>query len=461
MKAAIMAAGEGSRMRSALGASVFSKLLFPLLGVPIIERVILAAKRAGIKEFVVVTGYRGEEIKRYLGEGTKLGVKIQHAFNQQWLKGNAYSLLAARPFLNPGERFFLFMGDHIFEPALLNAFSEHVIDRVAKCSISDERKDLHFLAVEAYPPKELDLEEATKVLSAGEKITALGKGLKNLNGIDAGMFNFDYSIFDVLEKELEDSDGSLSSALQPIIKNENLEAFSFRDYFWQDIDNYRDLQQARRRLLKNLVSEKDGVVSRYFNRRLSLAISSRLSRFSVTPNMISLVSFFSCLLSAFLFILGHSLAGGLIAQLASVIDGVDGEIARLKFLESPFGAYLDSILDRYADAVLIGGIVAGSLLAGVASPLFVLLAGFLALTASPFSMLAKEKYTNLTGREYNPLELEGSLSYLPINRDGRLAVIMVGGVLNQLLLTLILLAFLSNLQVIIRLIVVRKHLSTC
>ncbi|MGI6097415.1 MAG: sugar phosphate nucleotidyltransferase [Dethiobacteria bacterium] len=457
MKAVVMAAGEGSRMRSALGASSASKLLYPLLGLPIIERVILAAKRAGIKEFIVVTGYRGEEIERQLGEGRKLGVKIQYAFNQHWPQGNAYSLLSARPFINPGERFFLLMGDHIFEPSLLSSFAEHVAARTAEPSIRHNNKCLHFLAVDSAFCQGLDLDEATKVFFVGKRITSLGKGLQQFNGVDAGVFNFDYSIFFSLEKMIQKSDGSLSSALQIVIEKGKFEAFFFKGYFWQDIDNHSDLQQARHKLLTNLVSEKDGVVSRYLNRRLSLAITSRLSHFGVTPNTISLASFSFCLLSAFLFVRGQNLAAALLAQLASVIDGVDGEIARLKFQESAFGSFFDSILDRYADAILIGGISAALLIKGAASPSAVLLAGFLALTASPFSMLVKEKFVNLTGREYNSFELEGYLSYFPVNRDGRLAIIMLGGLFNQLLGTLILLAILSNLQVVYRFVILRKY----
>jgi phosphatidylglycerophosphate synthase len=261
-----------------------------------------------------------------------------------------------------------------------------------------------------------------------------------------------------LEKEIEKTDGSLSSVLQPIIRQGHLGAFIFKDYFWQDVDNYSSLRLAKRGLLQNLRSKKDGVVSRYGNRRLSLAVTSFVSRFPITPNVLSLFGFSICLCSAFLFARGYPLVGGLLAQLASVIDGVDGEIARLKFNESPFGAYFDSLLDCYADAAIIGGMVAGSLLEGTA-PLPVLLAGFMALTASPLSMLAKEKYTNLTGREYNPFKVEGFLGYLPVNRDGRMAIIMFGGIFNQLLPTLILLAVLTNMQAVIRLVVLRRHFS--
>ncbi len=45
----------------------------------------------------------------------------------------------------------------------------------------------------------------------------------------------------------------------------------------------------------------------------------------------------------------------MVAQVASIIDGCDGEIARLKRLESDFGAWFDAVLERYADAFLLFG----------------------------------------------------------------------------------------------------------
>jgi len=43
----------------------------------------------------------------------------------------------------------------------------------------------------------------------------------------------------------------------------------------------------------------------------------------------------------------------MLAQISSIIDGCDGEIARLKFQTSEFGGWYDAILDRYADAFLL------------------------------------------------------------------------------------------------------------
>ena len=49
--------------------------------------------------------------------------------------------------------------------------------------------------------------------------------------------------------------------------------------------------------------------------------------------------------------------GGMLAQLASIVDGCDGEIARLKHSQSEFGGWFDAVLDRYADAVLLFGLM--------------------------------------------------------------------------------------------------------
>ena len=53
------------------------------------------------------------------------------------------------------------------------------------------------------------------------------------------------------------------------------------------------------------------------------------------------------------FAAGQPLLGGVAMHLASVLDGSDGEIARLKRLESPFGQFLDATLDRYTDSVML------------------------------------------------------------------------------------------------------------
>jgi len=55
--------------------------------------------------------------------------------------------------------------------------------------------------------------------------------------------------------------------------------------------------------------------------------------------------------------MGYALAGAVMIQISSIVDGCDGEVARLKYMESRFGDFLDAVLDRYADGFILLGIL--------------------------------------------------------------------------------------------------------
>ncbi len=103
-----------------------------------------------------------------------------------------------------------------------------------------------------------------------------------------------------------------------------------------------------------LVKPTDGPVSRYINRRISLIITCFLINhgFKPSPNKITLFTAFTGLLSAIIVYL-NPLIGGLFVEFASIIDGVDGEIARLTGKTSKYGAFLDSMLDRLVDLSIL------------------------------------------------------------------------------------------------------------
>jgi phosphatidylglycerophosphate synthase len=129
-----------------------------------------------------------------------------------------------------------------------------------------------------------------------------------------------------------------------------------------------------------MASAYDGYVSRYINRRISGPIANLLARTRTTPNQISWVAFSLAFLSFLSFIYNLNIAAGLLAQLSSIIDGVDGSLARLKGMSSDFGGFLDSILDRYADILVMLGLTIWSASNEVYPHFW--LAGFLAITGT-------------------------------------------------------------------------------
>jgi len=103
------------------------------------------------------------------------------------------------------------------------------------------------------------------------------------------------------------------------------------------------------------VGKVDGPVSRYINRRVSGLISGFIvSRgIPITPNQATFISFSTALAAAALIAAGHLIAGGILVEAASILDGVDGEIARARGQATRRGGFLDTMLDRYADLLII------------------------------------------------------------------------------------------------------------
>lgn len=439
MKCLILAAGRGSRLRQR-GPS---KALIPVLGVPLIERVIRAAQAAGAEDFYVVTGYQGEHVRAFLERLTgRLGVHITTLVNDEWEKENGVSVLKARERLR--EPFLLLMADHLFEPSI----ARHLMGLdLAEGDIA--------LAVDGDTHNSvIDMQDVTRVKTEGGKIRDIGKGLTDFNGFDTGIFLCTPAIFDALKRCIEESDDTtLSAAVRVLAADDHVKAVDVSGRFWIDVDDPTVLAQAEHALLANLRDKpNDGPVSRYLNRPLSARISRRLVNHPISPTQISVFSFLCSVLAAGLFAVGGYLAlllGGVLAQFASIIDGCDGEVARLKFQSSAYGGWFDAVLDRYADALLLFGLM-WHVYTDKADSL-ILLIGFLAIIGSFMLSYTADKYDSLMHERIRHDKR------FRLGRDVRVFVIFLGAIVNQVYLALVVIAAVMNIETIRRLIICRNH----
>ncbi|KAG0511472.1 MAG: bifunctional CTP:inositol-1-phosphate cytidylyltransferase/ di-myo-inositol-1,3-phosphate-1-phosphate synthase, partial [Nitrosopumilales archaeon] len=288
MKALIIAAGQGKRLRP-IGDT---KPLVTLLGLGLIERVILTAKKSGIKEFCIVTGYNGEKIREQLSDGKKYGVKIQYVQNDSWTRGNAISILKARDHFK--EAFVLLMADHNYD--------HRILDQLLKTKIG---KDECILCVDRHPKSYLNMEDATKVLTVDHRIQTIGKDLINHNCIDTGIFICNPVIFDALEESIANGDEGMSGAVKVLAQQNKMRYLPLEDNFWIDVDDETDRKNAERLLYSKLGKDTDGPVSKILNRPLSIRISKLLLKTNITPNQISVLSFIIGMAGASLFFLGE------------------------------------------------------------------------------------------------------------------------------------------------------------
>ena len=198
----------------------------------------------------------------------------------------------------------------------------------------------------------------------------------------------------------------------------------------------------------------DGIVSRYLNRPLSRPAGRILARTRVTPNAVTGVNVLFAFAVAVMVGAGWNIAGGIGIQLASISDGIDGELARLKSMTSRFGAVFDAVTDRYADAAMLGGMTVYAL-------------RFEDLPrAEVIGMLALAGALTVS---YSRARIEASLSAASQNdalfgwasRDVRSLIAAAGTIAGQCYWTLAVLAALSCVTVAWRLVYLRaKHVGT-
>ncbi len=195
----------------------------------------------------------------------------------------------------------------------------------------------------------------------------------------------------------------------------------------------------------------DGYISKHVNRKMSEPMARLLAKTKVTPNQMTWAAFGIALLSFISFVLGYNIIAGVLVQLSSIVDGIDGSLARLKGRTSEFGGFLDSVLDRYADILIVLGLTLWSLSHETYSGIW--LVGLLAITGITCISYTRARISP----NHRHLFDKGFKSLA--SRDIRLFLIMLGAVIGQAYFCLIVIAVLTNVVVFYRLIYMYRYLG--
>jgi CDP-L-myo-inositol myo-inositolphosphotransferase len=131
-----------------------------------------------------------------------------------------------------------------------------------------------------------------------------------------------------------------------------------------EIIDLADLRRATRIIVKGTAKESDGIVSRHLNRPISQSLSSALlmSFETIRPWQMTLLTAFLTVLMFPILIFGGErglVVGGLLFHASSVLDGVDGEIARATYRSSVRGAVMDTAVDTAGTLLFIAGLTIG------------------------------------------------------------------------------------------------------
>jgi CDP-L-myo-inositol myo-inositolphosphotransferase len=439
--ALILAAGLGSRLRA---RTKTPKPLARVLGLTFAERVICTLLDAGVRRFLVTLGHEADTVRSHFSDiARRRGVTVDFIEAEHWERGNGASALAAKG--RTGEApFFLVMIDHLFDPGIARALADDPPAPGEMRLAVDRDKDAIF-----------DLDDVTRVKIDDGRIQGIEKLRDDWDAGDTGVMLCTSGLFEGLERAAARNKHGLSDGLRELAGEGRARTIDVTGMPWLDVDTPEALREAERRLMRDQGRKtRDGPVSRHLNRPVSRWLSRYLVRTTVTPNQISLFSWLlSCVAAGLMAVSGYpALAiGGVLAQLASIVDGCDGEVARLKRSQSEFGGWFDAVLDRYADAVLLFGLMWHEF-AATGTSLSVVL-GFAAIVGSFLNSYTADKYDGLMAQR-----LRGA-SYFWLGRDVRVFVIFLGALLNLPLVTLGVVALVMNVEVVRR-IVVCAHADT-
>jgi mannose-1-phosphate guanylyltransferase len=233
VKGVILAGGLGKRLRPITDER--PKPMIEVCDRPIIEWQIRWFKNHKIDEIVICVGYLKERIIDYIGSGSRFGVRVGYAVEEEPL-GTGGALKNARSLIESarGEGFFMVNGD------ILTDLDPNVLKHTRNSALA--------LVPLKSPYGVIELDKNGLVTGFVEK------PLINDRWINAGVYFFTSNVFDILP----DHGNIETSALPVMAQNRNLMGVTFSTSFWRSVDSHKDMEEATKEILgSGLVSRGD------------------------------------------------------------------------------------------------------------------------------------------------------------------------------------------------------------
>lgn len=239
MKAIILAAGEGSRMRPLTNTR--PKVMLPLANKPILEHLLIEASKAGLREFIFIVGYRDEQVRNYFGSGDRWGVSIDYSTQRKQL-GTADAIKMVADLIDGN--FLVMNGDMIVSKEDIGSLAGRSGNTLSVFEVEDTR-DLGVVEV-----------SGDRILHIHEKTENPPSHMAN-----TGLYLFTPDIFDAVSRTSKSPRGEyeITDALQLMI--EQGQQVSYRQIsYWLDFSYPWDLLTANESLLAGIKPQNLGEV---------------------------------------------------------------------------------------------------------------------------------------------------------------------------------------------------------
>lgn len=241
MRAVILAAGEGTRMRPLTENR--PKVMLPIANKPMLEYIIGEVMVAGIKDITLIVGYKQEAVRDYFGDGSRLGVRLDYIVQEQQMgTGHAFGMASSVH----DDRFIALNGDIIVSANYIRKLTERKeVAVIAVKKVADPR---------AYGVIEVDKGRVMRIV---EKSPEPPTDLAN-----AGVYLFSPLIFVAIAETKPSPRGEIevTDSIQYMIDKGKQVGFELMEEEWLDVGKPWDLLTANELALKNLKGKIDGEV---------------------------------------------------------------------------------------------------------------------------------------------------------------------------------------------------------
>ncbi|MCS6903730.1 MAG: glucose-1-phosphate thymidylyltransferase [Candidatus Bipolaricaulota bacterium] len=264
VKAVILCAGEGTRMRPLTYTS--AKHLIPIANKPVILYSLETIAAAGIREIgIVVSPHREEEFQLTLGDGARWGLKLSYILQHQ-PKGLAHAVSCAQEFVGH-EDFLVYLGDNLLENGVTALVSE----------FQRERPDASILLVRVEDPRSFGVAQ----LQDGQIVRVIEKPKDPPSNLAiVGVYLFNAKIFEAI-REIKPSwrdELEITDAIQRLIEKGYRVVPHLVQGWWKDVGKPEDMLHANRLLLERIETRLEGELDErsHVKGRVQVAAGARI-----------------------------------------------------------------------------------------------------------------------------------------------------------------------------------------
>jgi phosphatidylglycerophosphate synthase len=287
---------------------------------PQIKRLIITAQRAGIDHFTIITEDRDSPLRDLLANDNRIESSIDWATIKEQIdfKDIPYLILQS---------------NLLTTPEALSNFIDTDVDKDDILILTDTSDD---------PWIKTDEDRVEEIASNGGK--AVGAFIAS---------------GELLKKSFSDSK-SLKDIVSERVEKGKAEYKEFSGKYWMRLSDDKDSAKKAEDLIFNYVGKTaTGWISRRINSKFSLPTSRLLVKTPLTPNMISIgINIIGSLCGIF-YAIGHPVIGALFMHIATVLDRCDGEVARVKLMETKKGQWVDTVSDQFTVLSFLLGVPVG------------------------------------------------------------------------------------------------------